>query len=180
MDIFKWFSQSKIDFSLIGLIRENKSSECRYYCTPTDAIIFARLGVDGVHFCLIPKADDLNRAKVYIVAPIDMNIIEPVAENLYLFFDMLITAKNANTFSWISELSKEKFKKLFYEEQINMDSPQEQQLLEIISQTVTPTFNTIDEVYDAVKELQSSFNINEINFSDEYYECTGLKKIKFS
>lgn len=177
MDIFKWFSQSKIDFSLIGLIRENKSSECRYYCTPTDAIIFARLGVDGVHFCLIPKAADLNRAKVYIVTPMDTNIIEPIAENLYSFFDMLITAKNSNTFSWISEMTKEKFINL-YKEQINIVSPEEQRLLDIISQKVTPTFNTIDEVYDTVKQLQSNFNIDEINFSDEYYECTGLEKNK--
>ena len=92
-DIFANISE---DLERIGPIRSDEFLSYPF-CTPENAVIFAGLGVDGIHFCMIPEEDDLTleRSPVYVVSPMDSpSPIQIVAENFYDFASILIKTKD--------------------------------------------------------------------------------------
>lgn len=62
-----------------------------YFCTPVDSFIFARTGVDGLHYALLTDfghVKDLDEAPVIRASPMDSALIRLVARNLHDFFSL--------------------------------------------------------------------------------------------
>jgi lysophospholipase L1-like esterase len=169
MKITDKFQKIKTDLSSIGLRR---GEFVNYFCTPLNSVIFADLGVDGIHFCIIPVNEDesLENSPVYVVSPcMTEHYIEPVAENFSDFLSLVAITKDAGAMECISYITKEAF--------INYlkDIPGERE--EIIQATRALienfTLKDIEDVYDYVRSVQRNVRLSNIKFSSEYYEVTG-------
>ena len=167
MKITDMFSNIEVDLSAIGLMRDKLFPH--YFCTPLDAVIFACLGVDGIHFCIIPDEDDLTLeySPVYVVSPMMSNhYVEAIAENFYDFINLIVSVKDAGALECISYLETEKFSE--YIQGISQNNLEAENALVAISNTF-PT-KIIDDVYIHVKHLQAKTDLTKIRYSEEYYE----------
>lgn len=55
------FEELSIEFEALGLFPWAED-DAACFCTPTNARCFARTGVDGIHYCLLPEEE-----AVYVV-----------------------------------------------------------------------------------------------------------------
>lgn len=83
----------------IGLILEE--DDYYYDVTPCDAITFASLGVDGIHFAFLTDFGEItNLAEAYIVMiqpmATEAEIVKLVARNISEFLGLIIMIKDAN------------------------------------------------------------------------------------
>lgn len=87
---------SKLD-DYLGLMISFNDDDDRYDCTPDDAIIFGRTGVDGDHFAFMTSdwtVEDLEDAPIVFIQPMDFdNEIKLVARNLKDFISLFIELK---------------------------------------------------------------------------------------
>lgn len=158
MDLLTRFNEIKADLMDLGLIR-NKQYET-YFCTPENSITFARLGVDGIHFCIIPPREDSNLDETFVcvVSPgNEEHYVEPVARDLKTFFNLVYSIKDAGGLECISYMTKEEFND--YVDTIEID--------EDVRNAANVLRDTLDlceisNVYEVVKEYQSNFNISRI------------------
>ena len=69
------FLKAQIDLEPLGLIMDGPFEA--YFCTPKGARIFARSGVDGIHFCFVRGFGET----VFAVSPMNgrENCVHPVA-----------------------------------------------------------------------------------------------------
>lgn len=164
------FSKIKVDLSDVGLIRD--PSFPHYFCTPLNAIIFASIGVDSIHFCIIPDENDwtLKRSPVYVISPMmPDHYVEAIAENFNDFISLVVSLKNAAFLECISYFEREKFLK-----EIQYD-PNDSFEIETAISALTNTFPTknIDDVYGYVRQVQANMELAKLQFSEEYYELIG-------
>lgn len=164
------FSSIKTDLSSVGLIRD--ASFPHYFCTPLDALIFANLGVDGIHFCVIPDEHDLTleSSTVYIVSPMMAdNYVEAVANNFYDFMSLVASTKYAGLLECISYLDGEGFLREL--QSVPQNDPEAESALEAISNAFP--IKIIDDVYAYVRDIQKKTDLTKIRHTPEYYELTG-------
>lgn len=173
MKIIGKFQEIKTDLSYIGLNRGELGS---YFCTPLGAIIFASLGVDGIHFCILPSEGDksLENSPVYVISPcMSEHYIEPVAKNFTDFLNLVMITKDAGAMECISYMTKEAF--------INYlkDIPEEREEVIKAIGSIKENFTSKDipDVYDYVKSIQQDVRLRKVKFSQEYYEVTGEEEI---
>ena len=81
------FLKSGIDLSLLGALPASRADA--YDCTPKGARIFARAGVDGVHFCFVRGFGKT----VFAVSPMNgaSDTVHPVAANFEDFLRLLLS-----------------------------------------------------------------------------------------
>jgi len=171
MITYEWIFQTDYDFSEVGLI---KSGLTRYFCTPENITVFARLGCDGVHFGVLT---DEKNSPVYVIDPEAESCVEPVSENFEDFLSMLLTLKNTNLFTFISNSSKERFLKICDNDPITHVKSDEIPELVYLSKIVEKKYPTLEDVYVAVKNIQANQDLKKcIRFSDEFYSVTGLDR----
>jgi hypothetical protein len=159
----------KTDLSHIGLRRGEFAN---YFCTPLNAVIFADLGVDGIHYCIIPSNEDktLENSTIYVVSPCMMeHYVEPVAESFSDFLSVVAITKDAGAMECISYMSKEAFTNYL------KDIPEERKEIVQAIEALRENFalKDIPDVYDYVKNVQQNVSLHKVKFSSEYYEITG-------
>ena len=81
------FLNSGIDLSPLGALPANRDDA--YDCTPKGARIFARAGVDGIHFCFVRGFGET----VFAVSPMNgaTDTVHPVAANFEDFLRLLLS-----------------------------------------------------------------------------------------
>ena len=81
------FLKSGIDLSPLGALPANRDDA--YDCTPKGARIFARAGVDGIHFCFVRGYGET----VFAVSPMNgaTDTVHPVAANFEDFLRLLLS-----------------------------------------------------------------------------------------
>lgn len=171
MKVLDVFSQIKADLTCVGLIQER--SFPHYFCTPLNAVIFASIGVDGIHFCIVPEEDDrtLERSAVYVVSPMmPEHYVFVVAENFYDFISLVVSVKYAGLLECISYFERERF--LTQIQEVEADDLEVKTAIEALTATF-PT-RVIDDVYGYVRQVQAKMDLSAVQFSDEYYEIVGL------
>ena len=57
MTLYQRYTRLPIRFSELGLERGSQKSS--YFCTPKSARVIGWAGVDGIHFCFVPKYGDM-------------------------------------------------------------------------------------------------------------------------
>lgn len=163
MSMLEKFLSLPFDTSSIGLVRKENLSP--YFCTPRNSIIFAKTGVDGIHFCIVPnnENEDLDKSPVYVISPMMPDKVEPIAEDFKTFLDLVITVKDAGALECISHMTEYRFCK--YISDIEKDVKKNNEVLSTIN-LLKQTFNLCEhaDVYNYVKSMQN----NKVNRIDEF------------
>lgn len=169
----KRFYDLKIDFESLGLI-PSQEPVC-YFCTPADAEIFATLGVDGIHFVLLPGDE-----RVYCVDPSMGEIgtyVLPVAENFRQFLSFVVYCQDANPLSQIYWLSEERFRQLL-KEAGEAQWPGCEEFFARAARAVETVVESFGlepvDPYGPVKAMQAAFDPAVLHFSPEYYDVLDL------
>lgn len=168
--------QQEADWEAVGLLELGEPQE-PYFCTPVGAEYVARLGVDGVHFVLLPGDE-----RVFCVDPSMGEIgtyVLPVAENLRQFLSFLLFCRDANPLSQIWWLPEERFRQLLAED-ASASWPGCEEYFARKSAALSVIAGifalTAADPYDTVKAMQAAFAPGVIRFSDEYYDVLGLER----
>lgn len=170
----KRFYGMNLDFGAIGLQKPDR--DMVYFCTPEGAEPAGSLGVDGIHFILLPGDE-----RVFCVDPSMMShaYVLPVAEDFRTFLSYLLSCKDANVLSQISWMSREQYRDLLNEDE-NARYPGWEEAAakkrEAVSEMEKEFHLTPQDPFDAVKILQAAFDPSPICWSDEYYDVLGLER----
>ncbi len=159
----------KTDLTPVGLDLGG-GSFTPYFCTPENYEFFASLGVDGVHFVLLP-----NDERVFLVDPAFGEIsayVQPVAENMRRFLSFLLSCRDANVISQIWWMSEDQYRELLREDAKNRVPGKEEALNAIQREfSLEPT-----DPFAPVKTLCRDFDASILRFSHEYYDVLGLER----
>lgn len=175
-DDLKTFRALDIDFDSIGLL-QGGAEDFAYFCTPVDAEYVGRIGVDGVHFILLPEDE-----KVYCVDP-SMGeagtFVLPVGSDFREFMSFVLYCHDANPLSQIGWLTEERFRNLLAEDAAASWPGSEEFFAkkDAALGAVAEAFGVVAvDPYDKVKALQAVFDPGVLNFSDEYYDTLGIER----
>lgn len=161
------------DLSVIGLTLTRDFPPC--FCTPLNAITFAYLGTDGIHFCIPKSEKGIENSPVYIVSPtMPGHYIELIGRNLIDFLSLVISCKDASALEYISYASEDKF--IEHIRKINIEiteNPEFNMAVEDVIFTLRTVFEiqNITDIYNHVKSTKdnSIYNVN-LDFHKKYRE----------
>lgn len=149
----------------MALEYEDPSKAVHYFCTPVGAEIFASIGVDGVHYCTVPKLGET----VFAVTPESSDpYVFPVANNFTEFLRLVATLRGTNLIDQAHLFTKDRFETLM-QEQATANADEVKKLCETFD--IEPLECS---PYDLLMELYNNFDYSKIKFSREYYETLGL------
>lgn len=175
-DDLKTFRALAIDFDSIGLL-QGGAEDFAYFCTPVDAEYVGRIGVDGVHFVLLPEDE-----KVYCVDPAmgeEGKYVLPVGESFQEFLSFLLYCKDANPLSQIWWMDEKRFRDMLAEDAA-ASWPGSETYFEAKDAALSKIAETFGiapaEPFEKVKALQAAFNPGVLEFSDEYYDTLGIER----
>ena len=165
--LFAQFQQLPIDKSLISL--EPGSIEVPYFCYPVSAV---PIGFEGaILYCFLPEyggmvfaANPESCAEIYVY---------PLAENFAEFLRPILACGSASPVEQIVWMSRERFENHLRAERA-IQTEEQQAALEMLQSAfgLTP----MEDPFSYVKALQESFDGSKVQYSDEYYNCTGLER----
>ena len=144
--LYTKYKNLKIDGSWIGL---EPGTQTPYFCTPIGAEI---IGWDnGIHYCF------------------------PIARNFCDFLGLILATGNTNILQQIIWWDKKRFEDFVNspEEQEWSVRPEVQGVLSTIRKEIDVA--PIDAPFEYVKAIQKDFDYSKIQYSDEYYEVTGIE-----
>lgn len=152
----------EFDFSLLGL--EPSDNQQHAYCTPVDAEIFARTGVDGIHFCTIPAYGEM----IFCVDPSGSHSREvfPLAEDWEDLLRMLLACGDVwNLVEADSFLDETEF---WTNVNASLMEEERQAMLKALREKtgLEPRIN----IYEPLMLLRSGLDYSYIQYSDEYWE----------
>ncbi len=164
-DIKKIYNKIKFSSLPLSLIYENTLTAEKYFCTPIGAKIFARLGVDGVHFCTVAGFGET----VFAVNPSNCEgqQVFPVAHDLKEFLELVLTLGGAGLIDQIPLFTKEKIEK----EQSNfLEQMKDDEAWRCDIERLKNTFGiemlTVSP-YELVREISDSFDHSRLRFKKE-------------
>ena len=165
-----------IDFEAIGLMEPGMAQK-PYFCTPVGAEYVGRLGVDGIHFILLPGDE-----RVFCVDPAMGELgtyVLPVAAELREFLSYLLFCRDASPLSQIWWLEEGRFRTLLAEDAQNTWPGCEVFFArrDAALATIARAFDLRPcDPYQPVKALQGAFDSGALTFSDEYFDVLGLDR----
>ncbi len=161
MTMYDKFKKLDIDFSRLGLGQGDTQSD--YFCAPKGAKVIGWEGVDGIHYCFVKGFGET----VFAVNPSNTpgDCVHPLAHNFEDFLRLLLacgsTAAVEQTWMW----NRKEFDAFL--ESYPPDFEQRAALDELRDKlSLTP----MDDPYEYIKKVQSSFDYGKIPYSKEYYE----------
>ena len=174
------------DALLLDKIRDDTYN---YDVTPIGAKVFASMGVDGVHYCIVPKNDDitLENSPIYRVSPMDFSegTIIWTAKNFYDFISVSIELKDFWALPCLIGLEKDEFLDLLESYKYEFEVKEENEKKSILDnmKILTKYFQPIKipNIYEYVKESYSDKNNHvELKFTipDIVEDKLGLYHIK--
>lgn len=144
-----------------------------YFCTPLGAELVGTLGVDGIHFVLLP--DD---QRVFCVDPSmgePGTYALPVAQDMRTFVSYLLYCRSASPLSQIAWLAEAPFRALLVED-AQADGPGKEEKSRALDILAAAFQTGPADPFHRVKALQASFDPSCLAFSDEYYDALGLDR----
>lgn len=149
-----------------------------YFCTPLNAVVFAHLGIDGIHYCIIKGEDEIENSPVYVVSPMmPEHYVELVGRNIIDFLSLVVSCKDASALEYISYASEYEFEK--YIDEVNNQQLDDSDYNDRVEMAVNKFKNefglqSIDDVYCHVNETKSNpvYHVKLV-FSREYYDTIG-------
>ncbi len=151
----------------IGLGQSGENTT--YFCTPVGAEIIGWLGVDGIHFCLIPA---FSPDMVFAISPMPCGprYVEPVARSFEDFLSLVLFCKDASPLEQICYLEEARFLALLQEEEQSI-CPEKAAALQALRTGLG--LEAQPEAYRYVRQLQAELDYAAIPFLQEYYDTVG-------
>ncbi len=167
MNLLDKFRNLDIDASLIGF--EKGDEEGGYFCTPIGAKVIG-WECEGIHYCFIRDFGET----VFAVNPetAGEHYVRPLAENFEKFLSLLLACKSTTAAEQITDWNKEQFENFLEHEDENWAKKREQ-VLEAIEKELG--IKPMEEPFEYVKTIQSSFDYEKLKFTPEYYDVLGLE-----
>lgn len=166
--MYERFKYSIIDTSPVGL--ERTDYERRYFCTPVGAEIIG-WEAEGIHYCRLPAYGDM----VFAVNPMTCcdKYVYPLSRTFTDFLRLILAAKGVTALEQIILWDKEQY--LAYVQAEGTESRPE---VDAVLRELQDTFGLqpMEDPFAYVKDVQNGFDDSKIEFSDEYYECTGFSR----
>lgn len=165
-----------VDHKALGLYPPD-GQDVPYFCTPLGAEWAGRLGVDGIHFVLLPGDE-----RVFCVDPSmgePGTYVLPVAADFREFLAFVLFCRDASPLSQLSWLDETRFRRLPEEDAAaRWDGCAEFSAGKRAALAAVAEAFAVEpkDPYEAVKALQAAFDPSFLIFSDEYYDVLGLEK----
>lgn len=157
------------DLSPLGLYLERPYFE-PYFCTPEGAELVSDLGVDGVHFVVLPGDE-----RVFLVDPAFGEIgtyVTPAAEDMRQFLSFIVSCRSANVISQIWWMNEAQYAELLAEDAENPVPGTDEAIDALRAEfDITPV-----DPFGPVKAMCRDFDSSFIRFSDEYYDVLGIER----
>ena len=161
MKIYKKLLRHGISLAPIGI--ETRNDEILYFCTPKGASIIGWAGVDGIHYCFIRGFGEM----VFAVSPMNIapDFVHPLAENFTDFLRLLLACGDAAVLEQAWMWDKTQFETFLKE---NPATEQQKKTLSEIAEKMSLT--AMEQPWEYIKSLQSSFDYSKITYTEEYYD----------
>lgn len=149
------------ELSLVGF-EPHQINRYPYYCTPKDANILGWAGVDGIHYCTVPKFGEM----IFSVNPMDFgDCVHPIARNLQDLLEMLLFCGDMAAIEQCYAWDEEQFKAYL------LDCPATNEQKAVLDKlknafSLTPMQST----FEYIKALQAEFDLSEIEYTEDYYD----------
>lgn len=167
--LFDRWKKLNLDTSPIGLCPGGQE---HYFCTPIGAKIFA--WDNGIHYCFVEGFGET----VFCVNPETCceHYVYPIARSFSDFLKLLMALKTANTIQQIVWMNKKEFEDFVNDpnELEYVRSVEVTHILEIIGELLG--ISPMEGAFEYVKELQKNFSYDQIKYSDEFYDITGMER----
>lgn len=168
-DLYTAFCDLNLDASGVGLSREEGE---RYFCTPIGAKVFA--WDNGIHYCFIDGFGET----IFCVNPETCcdYYTYPVARNFTDFLSLLLAVRTTNTMQQVICWDNQAFEDFMNDpEEIECAwSPEVSGVHKVIREKLG--ILPLDNPFEYIKELQGYFPYDKIQFSDEFYDATGIER----
>ena len=155
------FLKAQIDLEPLGLIMDDPFEA--YFCTPKGARIFARSGVDGIHFCFVRGFGET----VFAVSPMNgrENCVHPVAKSFRDFLRLLLALHDAAAIEQAWQWNAAQL------EEFEQKHPSSDEQLAALDKLVfTFHLRPMAEPWKYIHTVQSGFDYGKLRFSEEFYE----------
>ncbi len=155
------FLKAQIDLEPLGLIMDGPFEA--YFCTPKGARIFARSGVDGIHFCFVRGFGET----VFAVSPMNgrENCVHPVAKSFRDFLRLLLALHDAAAIEQAWQWNAAQL------EEFEQKHPSSDEQLAALDKLVfTFHLRPMAEPWKYIHTVQSGFDYGKLRFSEEFYE----------
>ncbi len=154
-------------------MRRPSDSDDGYDCMPIGALPFASMGVDGVHYCIVPKENDetLENSPIYRISPMDFSngTVLWTAKNFYDLISIAVMLKDA----WcLPSMIYERYPNFLKESEREYDIKDEEEKREIkrdiaVLKKEFPIIK-IDDLYSyVINSYIDTKNHAELRFSDD-------------
>ena len=155
------FLKAQIDLEPLGLIMDGPFEA--YFCTPKGARIFARSGVDGIHFCFVRGFGET----VFAVSPMNgrENCVHPVAKSFRDFLRLLLALHDAAAIEQAWQWNAAQL------EEFEQKHPSSDEQLAALDKIVfTFHLRPMAEPWKYIHTVQSGFDYGKLRFSEEFYD----------
>ena len=155
------FLKAEIDLEPLGLILEGPFEA--YFCTPKGARIFARSGVDGIHFCFVRGFGET----VFAVSPMNglENCVHPVAKSFRDFLRLLLALHDAAAIEQAWQWNAAQL------EEFEQKNPSSDEQLAALGKLVSAFhLRPMAEPWKYIHTVQSGFDYGKLRFSEEFYD----------
>ncbi|MGN1026333.1 MAG: hypothetical protein ACI4P4_08000 [Faecousia sp.] len=158
---YSQFLKKHIDLTSVGV--EKSTDPVTYFCTPNGASIIGCAGVDGIHYCFIRGFGEM----VFAVSPMNTapDFVHPLAENFTDFLRLLLACGDAAVLEQAWMWDKTQFETFLKE---NPATEQQKKTLSEIAEKMSLT--AMEQPWEYIKSLQSSFDYSKITYTEEYYD----------
>ena len=155
------FLKAQINLEPLGLIMDGPFEA--YFCTPKGARIFARSGVDGIHFCFVRGFGET----VFAVSPMNgrENCVHPVAKSFRDFLRLLLALHDAAAIEQAWQWNAAQL------EEFEQKHPSSDEQLAALDKLVfTFHLRPMAEPWKYIHTVQAGFEYGKLRFSEEFYD----------
>ncbi|MGN0266321.1 MAG: hypothetical protein ACI4D7_01455 [Lachnospiraceae bacterium] len=153
----------RLGISLASVGIETRNDETLYFCTPKGASLIGWAGADGIHYCFIRGF----REMVFAISPMNTapDYVHPLAENFTDFLRLLLACGDAAVLEQAWMWDKVQFETFLKE---NPATEKQKKTLYDIAEKMKLT--AMEQPWEYIKSLQSSFDYSKINYTEDYYD----------
>lgn len=155
------FLKAGIDLEPLGVLTQGPFEH--YFCTPKGARIFARSGVDGIHFCFVRGFGET----VFAVSPMNGRdgCVHPVAKSFRDFLRLLLALHDAAAIEQAWQWNAAQLEDFEQKHPSN-----DEQMAALDRLVVTFHLRPMAEPWKYIHTVQSGFDYGKLRFSEEFYE----------
>ena len=172
-EILKLLAKNTPFWSNLGFGYEDPKKAVRYFCTPMGALIFASLGVDGIHYCTIPSLGEY----VYVVNPMpqDDRYVVPVAKNLSDFMSLIAAMQGTQLIDQLIGWDKATFEATLNE---HLADNSDKRTADLDDMKKIFECTPMNAPYEYIHGICDHYDTSVIQYTSEYYETLGLKPVE--